>query len=424
MRIRHAVPVLAIATPLAMLAPQVARAHTIYVGTCNPNANSVSTITQAISAVAPNGTIDICPGTYAEQLTITKSLKLVGVNPGPSNSSQVLIVPPAGGLLNNATDIDTNQPTAAQIAVQGATVSISGLTVDGTGNGIGTYGCAWDVVGIIYQNASGTVSGNVVRNEFAAPFASYGGCQSGLGIFVQTTTGSSNVVITKNAVETYAKNGITGNDAGTNVTISDNTVLGMGPTTGAGENSVQIGFGATGSVAGNIVGDDVWALDVFGDTGDAAAGILVYDSAGVPITGNTVNSTQYAIAVVSDGGGSADHATISTNKVGVTYLYDAIDVCGAGSATISGNTLNATDEAAIHLDSSCGAASTGNTVNNNKIDGACAGILEGTGSGGPPGNNSVLNAANILLTGSDVCPVAESAKVHGGKHKAHFRPMR
>jgi len=35
-----------------------------------------------------------------------------------------------------------------------------------------------------------------------------------------------------------------------------------------------------------------------------------------------------------------------------------------------------------------------------------------------------LNAANILLTGSDVCPVAESAKVHGGKHKAHFRPMR
>ncbi|MEJ0044788.1 MAG: hypothetical protein WDN04_00460 [Rhodospirillales bacterium] len=51
----------------------------------------------------------------------------------------------------------------------------------------------------MYQNASGTVTNNVIRNEFAAPFASYGGCQSGLGIFVQTAAGhNSNVVITKN----------------------------------------------------------------------------------------------------------------------------------------------------------------------------------------------------------------------------------
>jgi parallel beta-helix repeat protein len=297
--------------------------------------------------------------------------------------------------------------------------------VDGTGNGIGTYGCAWDVVGILYQNASGTVSNNVVRNEFAAPFASYGGCQSGLGIFVQTTSGTSNVVISKNTVETYAKNGITGNDAGTNVTITGNTVLGMGPTTGAGENSVQIGFLATGSVTGNVVGDDVWAPDVFGDTGDAAAGILIYAGANVPITGNTVSSTQYAIVVEGDGNGDADNATISSNKVGVTYLYDAIDVCGASNATITNNTLNATDEAAIHLDSSCAAPSTGNTVNNNKISGACAGIMEGTGSSGAIGNgNTVLNAANVTLTGSDVCPIAGSAKVHGGKQRAHFHPMR
>ncbi|MEJ0044789.1 MAG: hypothetical protein WDN04_00465 [Rhodospirillales bacterium] len=100
------------------------------------------------------------------------------------------------------------------------------------------------------------------------------------------------------------------------MTISGNTVLGMGPTSGAAENSVQIAFGATGSVTSNTVGDDVWAPDQFGDTGDAAAGILIYAGAGVPVTGNTVNSTQYGIVVEGDGNGDADGATISTNKVG------------------------------------------------------------------------------------------------------------
>jgi parallel beta-helix repeat protein len=421
MRIRYAFPLLAVA------AAPAAHAGTVQVGGCLANTvTNFASIGAAITAAGANAKIKICPGTYAEQLTIVnKSLSLIGVTSG--NSSQVLIVPPSSGLANNAPDIDTGQPNAAQIAIQGGAVSISGLTIDGTGNGIGAYGCQWDVMGIVYQSASGTVTGNLVRNEYAAPFASYGGCQSGQGIFVQTAAGStSNVVISKNTVETYAKNGITGNDAGTTVTISGNTVLGMGPTTGAAENSIQIAFGATGSVTGNVVGDDVWSLDVFGDTEDAAAGILVYAAGAVPITGNTVNSTQYGIAVSGDGNGDGDGATVSTNKIGVTYLYDAIDVCGAGNATINGNTVNASDEAAIHLDSSCGTASTGNSVNNNKISGACAGILEGSGSGGTIGNgNSVLNATNVTLTGSDVCPVgAPSAKVHGGKHRAHVRPMR
>ncbi len=421
MRTLYVLPLIAFATAhSARSAPYIA------VGTCLPNATSLPTITQAITAAASNAIIKICPGTYAEQLTITKNVTLEGVASG--NASQVLIVPPSGGLVNNAPDLDTAQPTAAQIAVQGATVSLSNLVVDGTGNGIGAYGCAWDVVGILYQNGSGTVSGNLVRNEFAAPFASYGGCQSGQGIFVQTSTGNaSTVVITKNIVETYAKNGITGNDTGTNVTISNNIVIGNGPTTAAAENSVQIAFGATGSVTSNVVGADVWQPDQFGDTGDAAAGILVYASPGALISGNSVNGTQYGIAVSGDGNGDGDGAKITGNRVGVTYLYDAIDVCGAGKATITGNSLTGSDESGIHLDSSCGSASTGNTVNSNTIVGGCAGILEGTGSGGTIGTNKVSDAVNQTLTGSDTCVAAgaSSTAKTGPRHTAtRVRPMR
>jgi hypothetical protein len=59
-------------------------------------------------------------------------------------------------LVQNTTDFDNSNPVAAQILVQGpfvASVTITNLTVDGTGNGI--TGCSPDVQGILFQNASG-----------------------------------------------------------------------------------------------------------------------------------------------------------------------------------------------------------------------------------------------------------------------------
>jgi hypothetical protein len=175
-------------------------------------------------------------------------------------------------------------------------------------------------------------------------------------------------------------------------------------------------YGATGSVVANIVGDDVWSPDTTSQPYNAAAGILVYAAGAVPITGNTVNSAQFGISVSGDGNGDGDGATVSANKIDVTYLFDAIDVCGASNATISGNRLNGTDEVAIHLDSSCVGASTGNMVSGNKINGACVGVLEGVGSAGTITGNTVLNAANVTLSGGDVCPApGRSARVRDGK---------
>ncbi|MEJ0044787.1 MAG: hypothetical protein WDN04_00455 [Rhodospirillales bacterium] len=104
MRLLHAVPLLAIVASSSAYAR-----HTVVVGSCLPNSISLPTITQAIAAAGANTLIKICPGTYPEQLTITKSVTLEGVTSG--NSSEVLIVPPAGGLTNNAPSLDSGQPT-------------------------------------------------------------------------------------------------------------------------------------------------------------------------------------------------------------------------------------------------------------------------------------------------------------------------
>jgi parallel beta-helix repeat protein len=412
-----------LAATAAVFITSHAYARNYGVGTCNTAIGYYTTIQEAVNSVPAGSVIKICPGTYPEQVTISKNITLEGVT--AANSSYAAITIPAGGAVVNGSDVDGGGAVAAQILVtNAASVTIDDLTIDGSNNNITT--CATDLVGILFQNASGTIKSNAVVNQIQP--AGYTGCQGGLAIYVETGAGkTSTVTISGNQVANYQKNGITANDAGTSATISSNNVLGVGPTTGAAENSIQMAFGATGKINGNQVGDDIWAPDTFSDTGDAAAGILVYDSAGVTIASNLVTSTQFGIAVESDGSMSADHAAITNNRISATYLFDAIDVCGAGAATISTNVISGAAESGIHLDSSCGTPSTGNTLSGNSVNGSCAAVLEGTGSAGSVATLAAVNSLYTTLAGSDQCPLASASAIRpkAPKHRPSvsvFRP--
>ncbi len=224
------------------------------------------------------------------------------------------------------------------------------------------------------------------------------------------------MTVENSSVHDFQKNGITGNLPGVALMVTGNEVRGQGPTTGAGENGIQIGFGATGTIKSNTVIDEIWAQDTSSDTGDAASGILVYDSAGVIISSNHVGNTQFGIAVVGDGNAfseclttaecSADDATISSNVVDGTLIFDGIDVCGSTLGTITGNTVAGSTESGIHLDGTCApVASGGATVSGNIINEACAAYLEGTTNSVTFAAASTNNVVNTTLSG-DVCPAA------------------
>jgi len=401
-----------------------ALAQTVAVGTCKPSLVSFPTIQQAVNASPSGVTIVVCPGTYPEQVVIGNNLTLKGTAVGNSGAS--IITPPAGGLVQNTASLATGNPIAAQILVKApaSSVTITDLTIDGANNGISD--CSLNPIGVYYQNASGSLSHNSVLNQALTP--SLNGCQSGLGIFVQSGGGGvSTVSVVSNHVANYQKNGITGNEVGTHVTVTSNTVIGQGSTTGAAENSIQIGFGATGTITKNTVGSDVWAPDTISDPGDAAAGLLVFGSAGVTITSNVVSDTQFGIAVVSDAFDAlpADGAVVSKNTVSETHIFDGIDLCSNNnSATM--NLVNGSDEAGIHVDPTCTGAATGNTVTKNTINSACAGIMSGVGaSGNTTAPNTFYNAATLQLTGTDVCtpPLAGTRKTVT-KARARFHPAR
>ena len=352
---------------------------TVAVGSCTSLVN-FATIQAAVNASPAGTVIKVCPGNYPEQVAIiAKNLTLEGIEYGTEDA--VVILPPAGGLVPNVTDVVSGNPVAAQLVVQNAgPVSISNLTVDGTRNGLS---CGPDVRGILFQNSSGTVNHVAVRNQ--VPNGIPNGCQVGESIWVETAAGHSSAVTVKHSsVHNYNKNGITGNDAGTNLTLTGNYVQGAGvvPDGGAAQNGIQLGFGATGTIKDNVVIDNI-----YGDpTVAASADVLLYDTAensDIIISGNVVGNSQLPIVLFTDAAGVyGDGVSVTDNKVFGTSTDDGIDVCTNGN-TVTGNTIVNSAEAGVHLDASCGSTGHNNTVTGNTIlESACAGILDDTNGGG------------------------------------------
>jgi nitrous oxidase accessory protein NosD len=266
-----------------------------------------STIQAAIDAASPGETIRVCKGTYHEQLTIQKSLTLAADN-------SVVLSPT--GMTANATGLTQSDQIAAAVLVQNAAfVRISGFRIYGAENQISE--CSPRLIGVLFQDASGRIEHNAVRHF---RLNSDPGCQSGNAIEVETSAGGNSIVtISDNSVDDYQKNGITANENGSSVTIDGNTVVGIGPTTGAAQNGIQIGFGASGSITNNDVSNHVWSPCVStAQCSTDATGILVFESNNIRVSENSVGTNQIGIFT------GGDNTRIASNRVSNSLVLDGV----------------------------------------------------------------------------------------------------
>ena len=157
----------ALAVFLILLVPAfsaVSFASTVVVGTCKTGVR-FSTIQAALDAIPAGSTINICPNTYAEQLHIVQAVTLTGVAVTATGADAIVIVPPAAGLAANTNSLASGNPIAAHVWVDNAaTVNMNNIIVDSSGNAIDS--CSPDLIGIYYQNSSGTLNHVVTRNQF------------------------------------------------------------------------------------------------------------------------------------------------------------------------------------------------------------------------------------------------------------------
>ena len=186
------------------------------------------------------------------------------------------------------------------------------------------------VIGISFQNAFRRALDHVaVRNFKLATL--FNGCQSGTGIFVQSGNGgASKVEINNSTVHDFQKNGITADEKGTVAVIRRNIVTGLGPTNGAAQNGVQIGFGAAGSILDNLVTNNVWAPCTAAATcATVATNILVTQSDGVDVSGNSAGICQVNVFV------HGSNATIDRNETFATSVFDGVRVQGNQSSVLT-----------------------------------------------------------------------------------------
>ena len=329
-----------------------------------------STIQAAVDAASPGEIIQICAGTYSEQVRISKPLSLRGQN-------GVVIEP--SSVVANATGLASGQSLAAIILVENTTdVNIQGVIVDGANSGIAA--CSPDFLGIYYANASGDVDRVAVRNVKLA--AGLNGCQSGSAILVQSGSGGTSLVTVENSsVHDYQKNGITANESGTQVQIDHNVITGVGATTGAAQNGIQVGFGAAGSVTRNELANHIWSPCVSESQCDTVSiGILVTGSDGVTLERNIVGVSQVGIAI------NANHAEVSHNRVFGSQVADGIELIGDDN-TADTNRIVHSDRAGIFV------AGNNNVVGDNAIEEAVFGVLKQNGSvGNVIGHNTFFDA--------------------------------
>lgn len=274
-----------------------------------------ATIGHAIAVASAGDTLQVAAGTYREQVSISTSLTLVGAGAGNS----IIQAPPtlpAGG------NIVTIQGT-------GVSVDFSGFTV----NGPGASGCGSINAGIqVRDHANAAIHDNTVSDIRDEPLS---GCQNGRAIRIGETASPASGTVTRNSVIGYQKNGIDLRNCGTAATISDNTIVGAGPTPLIAQNGmVVVSAGATiqgNTVTGNACDHPSCGPDPINDTQSTGV-LLLFAQAGSTVSGNALSGND--IGVYSNAVGAT---TLSGNQIASNrYIGVFLD---QGNATVNRNVV-------------------------------------------------------------------------------------
>jgi Right handed beta helix region len=285
----------------AVALPASAGAASLYVSNKAPAVSGGKSCTQpAYKSIqtalgAPGAaTIDVCPGTYAEQLTITKAVKLNVV--GTSGSAKVVL--PASPA-DTKTECDQANGTEAfqpdqdgiSICTSGA-VSITGLAFEPKwAEGV----CDESLYGILVAGGA-TLKAKDVTIDGGGAFP-LNGCQGGIGIQVgmawTTPVEVGHATLSGVTIADYQKNGITVDGAGSSASISATTVTGAGTTPVIAQNGIQVSNGAQAKIKSSKVAAnecDAPSCGPVGLTQTQSTGLLFYGAA----PGTSVTSTELA----------------------------------------------------------------------------------------------------------------------------------
>lgn len=302
-----------------------------------------STIQSAIDAAHRGDTIRILPGTYVEQLTITKDLKIVG-----SGAESTRITAPAV-LAPRQVNPRPGRTVIVEI-FNGASVRMERLAVAGpSGTSCFSISPPGGLAGFSVQQYA----------TLALDSAAISGCTReamlvGFASSIPGGPGVGHAAVTKTSIAHYQAVGIQAGGAGTTLTLAHSTLAGAADSAFVGQVGVlaeeSTATIAHNHVSGNLCNDTACGPDFF-DQAQAGAIVAIEAGAGTVISHNEVSDNDTGIAVVGnsgccrvshnvlqdnrffgmvlvDGNHTSSHDKISGGNVGVAVVAIAVDTVG------------------------------------------------------------------------------------------------
>ena len=324
------------------------------------------TIQLAVNAAAPYDRINVCPGTYTEQVTIPAGKNNIQLRSVKQWRAVIKAPQPSPAAMNAIVEVSTSQ-----------NVTILAFTITGPGMLCTLqYGVRVDSGG----------SANILGNHITQIRDTSLNCQSmGLkggeavrvGRMTEAAVGSAQVI--GNVIDNYERNGVTVDNAGSSAGITHNRIFGVKGSSES-QNGIQVSRGATATVRHNFV-----SLNVFGGPQVVAStGILLFfpgTTPSAPLTDhNTVASNDQGLYMWGSGSGT----TTSHNRVRASG-FEGVVLNGATSSEVGYNKSDYNGTSGIKAFNN----SNSNSVHNNKAtNNGANGILLGEGCpnplGGPP----------------------------------------
>jgi len=223
----------------------------------------------------------------------------------------------------------------------GTTANVNNLVV--AASGLANVCDAGDdrLRGIMFEGASGSITGNVVTNINQGA----SGCQEGNAIEVRnapfdgTHPNTQTVEVSGNLVTNYQKTGIVAN-GDVSVLIRSNNVGSSATQADLAANSIQLGFGAEGAVKNNKISGNQWC----GPSEFVATAVLIFDADDSVVSNNVI-------------GGNSD--------IGIYGFGDSLSIVN-NKVTDSGAIADCN---AFDYDIGIGDYGTGNFVTKNKVGG-------------------------------------------------------
>lgn len=284
-------------------------------------------------------------------------------------------------------------------------------TLDATGCNIGVYYDAThtgnvtgaeiygaNYFGVLVNGGTVDVTDSDIHHIGESPF---NGAQHGVAVYYAYGSSSTGTV-SGNTISDYQKGGIVANGAGTFVTITDNTVTGLGSVNFIAQNGIQLGWGSMGEVKRNDVSDNWYTPSDW-----VSAGILLFQTNDITVQDNSVADNQVGVGIESWCwlALSASESSASENKIVANTISGAQVGVSVGAI-------------AWERYSECDPAANNNKVVNNTITASAGDVgvyvwtYDASGSFGP-------SAVNNKVTRNVISGYTDATIDEGSETKSH-----